>query len=341
MSTPILALSRSLDASVETLKTIGPTNAGRLAKLGIRTVRDLLLTLPFGWESYESAQIDTLVPGRQASVVGTVLSIKQVTTRFRKMQLTEATIGDEAGTEMRVVWFKNPWIVKNLRTGDRVALAGQVKSSRYGGGPEMTNPHYERLDADVEGQPKRVGGLMPKYHLVDKLTSRKIAGWVEAVLPLADRLEDLLPPDVRERNSLLSVVDAVRLGHKPTTDAEYWQARRRMAFAELLELQTAFALMRAKIAAEPATPIPFRPEVGDAFKAGLGFVLTDAQRRSTRVNERTPHRRNEPGETHQHHRIDRRERQARHAVRRCVHAGVGVETFPVPDDVEVHQPDRE
>ncbi|TMF52656.1 MAG: hypothetical protein E6I21_04195, partial [Chloroflexi bacterium] len=249
MSTPILALSRSLDASVETLKTIGPTNAGRLAKLGIRTVRDLLLTLPFGWESYESAQIDTLVPGRQASVVGTVLSIKQVTTRFRKMQLTEATIGDEAGTEMRVVWFKNPWIVKNLRTGDRVALAGQVKSSRYGGGPEMTNPHYERLDADVEGQPKRVGGLMPKYHLVDKLTSRKIAGWVEAVLPLADRLEDLLPPDVRERNSLLSVVDAVRLGHKPTTDAEYWQARRRMAFAELLELQTAFALMRAKIAA--------------------------------------------------------------------------------------------
>ena len=282
MSTPILALSRSLDASVETLKTIGPTNAGRLAKLGIRTVRDLLLTLPFGWESYESAQIDTLVPGRQASVVGTVLSIKQVTTRFRKMQLTEATIGDEAGTEMRVVWFKNPWIVKNLRTGDRVALAGQVKSSRYGGGPEMTNPHYERLDADVEGQPKRVGGLMPKYHLVDKLTSRKIAGWVEAVLPLADRLEDLLPPDVRERNSLLSVVDAVRLGHKPTTDAEYWQARRRMAFAELLELQTAFALMRAKIAAEPATPIPFRPEVGDAFKAGLGFALTEAQRRSTR-----------------------------------------------------------
>jgi len=282
LSTPILALSRSLDASVETLKTIGPTNAGRLAKLGIRTVRDLLLTLPFGWESYESAQIDTLVPGRHASVVGTVLSIKQVTTKFRKMQLTEATVGDEAGTEMRVVWFKNPWIVKNLRTGDRVALAGQVKSSRYGGGPEMTNPHYERLDADVEGQPKRVGGLMPKYHLVDKLTSRKIAGWVEAVLPLADRLEDLLAPEVRERNNLLSVVDAVRLGHKPTTDAEYLQARRRMAFAELLELQTAFALMRAKIAAEPATPIPFRPEVGDAFKAGLGFALTEAQRRSTR-----------------------------------------------------------
>src|SRR5437588_3309693 len=55
-----------------------------------------------------------------------------------------------------------------------------------------------------------------------------------------------------------------------------------MAFAELLELQAAFALMRARIAAEPATPIPFQPEVGDAFKAGLGFALTEAQRRATR-----------------------------------------------------------
>src|SRR2546425_5765661 len=162
-------------------------NAARLAKLGIRTVRDLLLTLPFGWESYESAQIDALVPGRQASVVGTVLSIKQVTTRFRKMQLTEALVGDEAGTEMRVVWFKNPYIVKNLREGDRVALAGQVKSGRYGGGPEMTNPHYERLDADVDGQPKRVGGRRPKYHLLDQRPSRKIAGWVAAGLPRAGR----------------------------------------------------------------------------------------------------------------------------------------------------------
>ncbi len=206
---------------------IGPTNAARLAKLGIR-------------------------------------------------------IGDEAGTEMRVVWFNNPYVLKNLQAGDRVALAGLVKGARYSDAPEMTNPHYERLDGDLEAQPKRVGGLMPKYHLVDKLTSRKIAGWVEAVLPLADRLEDLLPPEVRERNKLLTVVDAVRQGHKPESDGEYWQARRRMAFAELLELQAAFALMRARVAAEPATPIPFQPEVGDAFKAGLGFALTEAQRRATR-----------------------------------------------------------
>src|SRR5258708_14952784 len=54
-----------------------------------------------------------------------------------------------------------------------------------------------------------------------------------------------------------------------------------MAFAELFELQTAFALMRANIAAEPATPIPYKQEVIDAFKSGVGFELTKAQRKST------------------------------------------------------------
>jgi ATP-dependent DNA helicase RecG len=276
----ILVLPRTLDAPVETLKGIGKANAERLQKLDIRTVRDLLLALPFGWEAYTPASIAGLEPGTQASVVGTVVSIKSIFTRVRKMKLTEATVRDDAGAEMRVVWFNNPWVLKNLHEGDRVALAGMVKGSRFRGEPEMQSPHYERLEADLDAQPKRVGGMMPKYHLVDGLTSRRIAGWVETVLPLADRLEDVLPPDVCERHHLLSVGEAVRQGHKPETDAEYAQARRRMAFVELLELQAAFAMMRARIAAEPAIPIPYRQEVIDAFKAGLGFELTHAQKKA-------------------------------------------------------------
>jgi len=278
---PILGLSRGLDAPVDILKNLGPTNAARFEKLGIRTVRDLLLALPFGWEEYTPAPIAALQPGKQASVVGTVLSIKSVLTRVRRMKLTEATIQDDAGAEMRVVWFNNPYVLKNLHRGNRVALAGMVKGSRYGERPEMQSPHYERLEADVEAQPKRVGAMMPKYHLVDGLTSRKIAGWVEEVLPLADKLEDVLPAEVRERHHLLGVAEAVRQGHKPESEAAYQQASRRMAFVELLELQAAFAMMRANVAAEPAIPIPYKQEVIDAFKAGLGFELTRAQKKAT------------------------------------------------------------
>jgi ATP-dependent DNA helicase RecG len=280
LSTPVLSLHRSLDASVDVLDGIGKTNAARLERLGIRTVRDLLLTLPFGWQAYEAAEISGLEAGKPASIVGTVISIKAMTTRIKHMKLTEATIQDDAGEEIRVVWFNNPWVLKNLHQGDRVALAGMVKGSRYGN--QLQSPQYERLEGDLTAQPKRVGGMMPKYHLVDGLSSRRIAGWVEAVLPLAPGLEDVLPADVRERHRLLGIADAVRQGHAPETEADYWKARRRMAFVELLELQMAFALLRARIAAEPATPIPYKREVGDAFKAGLGFELTEAQRRATR-----------------------------------------------------------
>jgi ATP-dependent DNA helicase RecG len=213
-------------------------------------------------------------------VVGTVASIAPKVTKFKRMKLTEATIRDDTGASMRVVWFNQPFIARQLHKGDRVAVAGQVKTG-YGGTFEMQNPHHEKIEHGDGGEPSRVGGLMPKYHLVDGLTSKKMARWVESALPVAGRLEDLLPEVIRERHRLLPVADAVRLGHRPETQEQWREARRRMAFAELFELQAAFALMRATMAAEPATPIPYTQEVIDAFKAGLGFELTRAQRRST------------------------------------------------------------
>ena len=278
---PILALPRALDASVDTLKDVGPANAKKLARVGVKTVRDLLLTLPFGWETYTETPIARLAPGAQASVVGTIVEIKQVYTHRRRIRLVEATVNDDSGVQLRVVWFHSPFILRQLHPGDRVAFAGVVEKSRYLGRPGMINPRHEILVAQADG-PKRVGGMTPKYHVVEGLTSRKIAEWVEQVLPLADHLEELLPAEVRERHRLLDIADAVRRGHKPATESDFIAARKRMTFAGLFELQAAFAMMRASIAAEPATPIPFRQDVGDAFKAGLGFELTGAQRRATR-----------------------------------------------------------
>ncbi len=143
----------------------------------------------------------------------------------------------------------------------------------------MQNPHHEVIGE--AGGPERIGGLMPKYHLTEGLTSRKVAGWVETVLPLAGGLEDVIPPAVRSRHRLLPVAEAVRRGHKPETENDSTEARRRMVFAELLELQAAFLLSRRRLAVESATPIPYRQEGIDAYKAGLGFDLTRAQRRST------------------------------------------------------------
>jgi ATP-dependent DNA helicase RecG len=275
---PIVVLPNTLDAPVTALPKVKAPDGPRLAKLGVRSIRDLLLTLPFDWETYGApAAVAGLVDGRQATVVGTVHSINAKQSLRRRIRLTEATIRDDDGAPLRLVWFNQPFVAKQLQRGNRVAVAGTVRTARYGGWLQMQNPHFEVLEDRDDVKPVRVGGLMPKYHLVAGLSSRKIAGWVESALPLADRVEDVVPDEVRQRHGLMGVADAIRLGHRPDNDQDFADATRRMAFAEL---QAAFALMRRSIAAEPATPIPYRQEVIDAFKAGVGFELTNAQRRA-------------------------------------------------------------
>ena len=280
---PLVFLPHNLDASVDKLPDVGPTNAKRLSKLGIESIRDLLLTLPFGWQTYgDPADVAGLRDGQQATVVGVITQISAKQSLRRRMRLTEATIRDDRGASLRLVWFNQQFVARQLSKGDRIAVAGVAKTGRYADGLQMQNPYYEKLNAEEDAQPTKVGGMMPKYHLVDGLTSRKVARWVASALPLADQLEDLVPEDIRERHRLLGIAEAVRRGHKPETDADFREATRRMDFAELFELQTAFALMRSRMAAEPAPPIPFRQAIGDAFKVGLGFELTNAQRRACR-----------------------------------------------------------
>ena len=274
------ASSLRLDSPVTGLPRATATDVRRLHRIGLRTVRDLLLNLPFGWESFGApTPIAGLVVGVQATVVVSVVDIAARRTRLKGMLLTEAVVADDGGSRMKVLWFNQPYLAGQLRAGDRLALAGTVRGSRYGRGVEMQNPHHERI-GDGEG-PRRVGGLMPKYHVTEKLSSARVARWVEAVLPLADELEDEIPEVTRRRHHLLTLAEAVRQGHRPASEADWQAARHRMGFAELLELQAAFLMGRRRIALERATPIPYRQEVIDAFKAGLGFQLTGAQRRAT------------------------------------------------------------
>lgn len=273
-------LRGTVDAPVVTVKGVTAASAERLRQLGIETVADLLLTLPYGWEAYgDPTPIAKLQSETQATVVGTVSEIGARVTRFKKMSLTEATIADGSGVEMRLVWFNQPFVAKNVNEGDRIAVAGNVRRGRYGL-LEMSNPHYERLDGAEGARPTRVGGLMPKYHLVAGLTNKRMADWVGKALPFADQLQDVLPDDVRARYGLLGVADSVRKGHQPESDDDYRKARHRMSFAEVFELQVGFALIRARLAGEPATPIPYQQEVIDTFKSGLGFELTRAQKKA-------------------------------------------------------------
>lgn len=268
-----------LDSPVRDLPYCTGAQARGLERLGIRSVRDLLLFLPFGWHEFgEAVPVAQLRVGQAATVAGTVVAVEAGITRRRNWKLTEAVVRDEQGSAIRVVWFNQPYLARELKVGDRVVLAGTVRASRGGRGLVMHNPQHEVVGRGRQGW---VGALMPKYHLTKELSVRRVASWVALALPLADQLDDVVPPPTRERHRLLSVAEAVRRGHRPHSENDWLEAKRRMAFAELLEFQAAFWLARRRLDRERATPVPYRQEVIERFKAGLQFRLTLSQRRAT------------------------------------------------------------
>ena len=272
----------TLDSAVTDLPRVSRVDARRLERIGVRTVRDLLLRLPFGWESYgEAVPVRRLRVETHATVVGTISGISARRSPRRGMELTEVMLADDDGSPLKVVWFNMPYLARQFRRGDRLAVAGKVRTSRYSRTLEMQNPHHELVArGGPDDGPRRIGGLMPKYRLTEGLQSRRVASWVELVLGLAEGLEDVVPADVRERQHLLPIAEAIRKGHQPATSEEWQRARHRMVFAESLEMQVAFLLERRARAAEPATPVPYSQEVIDAFKRGLPFELTQAQKRA-------------------------------------------------------------
>ena len=159
---PLVFLPHNLEAPVAQLPDIGVKNEKLLHKLGIKQIRDLLLTLPFGWDTFGGpADVQQLRDGQMATIVGVISSISAKQSLRRRIRLTEATLRDDAGAALRLVWFNQQFVARQLHKGDRVAVAGTVKSSRYAGDLQMQNPHYERLDSMEEIQPARVGGMMP------------------------------------------------------------------------------------------------------------------------------------------------------------------------------------
>src|SRR5256885_2617830 len=170
MPSPIAA--RSLSSPVASLSKVKPADAKRLSKLGIEPIRDLLLTLPFDWEMYGAPRrIADLGDGESATVVGKISSSASQITYRKRVRLTQATLTDDHGDVMRVVWFNQPYLASRLPAGARVALAGHVKSGPRG--LEMRNPHYEPLQSQGDAGARRIGGLMAQNPLGARLPPQR------------------------------------------------------------------------------------------------------------------------------------------------------------------------
>ncbi|CAB4890238.1 unannotated protein [freshwater metagenome] len=270
-----ITLRELQDIPVERLKGVGDKKQAALKEVGVSSVLDLLTTYPRRFvDRTDEARISDLVPGQEALVLVTVRSVTKRTMRNRRT-MVEAKVGDGSGS-MHVVFFNQPWRERQLREGLQVALFG--KAELFRGGQQMTNPIVDLIG-------DRTGKIVPIYPQSEKaqLSTWEIAGWVENALERCALrgFEDPVPFEVRRELGLIDRGRAMRQIHMPQTMGEKEQARRRLAFDELLRVQMVLVMRKRAFEREQrGIRHDMSGDLVRRFHAALPYPLTGAQSRA-------------------------------------------------------------
>jgi ATP-dependent DNA helicase RecG len=199
--------------------------------------------------------------------------------RWRK--LTTASLVDDAGSRIRVVWFNLPGYAR-FAAGERVVLSGRAIVGP-GGALEIAHPEIHRLGS---GAPPPI---RPVYSLPPEVSQRLFSSLVAEGL---DRLRDgdvpglpaSLPDELRASAGITGLTEALRYLHQPPQDADMGRleagdtaAHRALAFDEMFAFQLALCRERARGKRRAGASLGGRSALTAKFLAGLPFRPTRSQ----------------------------------------------------------------
>ncbi|MDO9509802.1 MAG: ATP-dependent DNA helicase RecG, partial [Candidatus Magasanikbacteria bacterium] len=243
-----------------------------LKRLNIKNIGDLLSYFPFRYEDYRQLyKISELKSGMTATVLARVEFINSKRSRRRGKNITEAMFSDDSGS-LRAVWFNQPFIAKNLQTGDQIYLSGKISDDMFG--VKMNSPYYEK-NKNIQTHTAR---MVPMYPLTHGITQKQMRFLIEQVLPVTEKIKDWIPEKVLEKFDLVPLKDSLQGIHFPKDDVDLKQSTDRLKFDELFLLQLKSEITRTKRTSEKAPKINFFETEIKSFVSSLPYKLTDTQR---------------------------------------------------------------
>ena len=270
-----------LDTPVQFLKGIGERRAEALARLGIRTARDLLWHLPHRYIDASSlTPLAKAEVGQEVACVGRVVAKGVLPTR-RGLRIFHAVLRDASGL-LECVWPGQPFLDRTIVVGQTLLVSGPI---RFYHGRQMAPREFVVL-ADAEGEPDPLiaGKVLPVYPATEGLSHKIIRSLIDRHLDQLIALsEDVLPGSVRQGLGLPTLPDALRAVHRPSSLEEAELGRRRMAFDELLDLQ--LMLIRARAVAKrhrSGVAFTVKRDLTTRLKERLPWELTGDQQRAIR-----------------------------------------------------------
>jgi ATP-dependent DNA helicase RecG len=255
------------ESPVSTLAGVGPALEQKLAKLGLRRVRDLLEHRPHRYEvAVPERRIADLLAEEETAIAGEVRSVSVRRPR-RNLAIVQARVTD-GSEEITAVWFNQAWLAERLQPGTRVRLRGQLKRNGF-----------QVRSYDLNGV-AATADFAPVYPASEEVTPQRLRSLVERALPHARDLPDPLPADLKVAEGLPLRADALWALHRPRSLDEGETGRRRLAFDELLVLQVGLAQARSGREAAVAPGLGEPGELTARYRRLLPFELTPDQERA-------------------------------------------------------------
>lgn len=273
--------TESNNTPVTAVKGVGEKLAEKLARLGIVSVQDLLLHLPYRYEDRTRIEaIGAVRPGQRVAIVG---RIDHTDIAYGRRRSLVSRVSDGTGwINLRLFYF-NRAQQNNLQRGSWLTCFGEV---RYGhNGFEMVHPEYRVSQQKPTHDPD--GKLTPVYPAtegVSQLILRRITG--NAIDSHAAGLTELIPDEYLDASEMPTLCSAVVDLHRPDAgdklpdlESGGTPAQRRLSMEELLAHHLGFLTLRERRRKLVAPELVGRQAALDRLVPVLGFEPTRAQRR--------------------------------------------------------------
>ena len=243
----------------------------KFEKLGILTIRDLLLCYPRKYIDYTQPYTVVSAPYDVECCVRATVLQKEPARRVKGGRVMNRVLAADDSGILALSWFNAPYAADKLEVGETYYFEGRIGGALTR--RELLHP-LVRTEAQVADCP-----FVAVYPGTDGLPASRHASCAHAALAFADQLVDPLPPELLTRYRMPAKAQAVRGIHAPKNADDLAAARRRLIFEELYLLQIGIFLLRSH--GRRKTSAPMHPLDLGPFWRSLPYPPTGAQKRST------------------------------------------------------------
>ncbi|ROT47145.1 ATP-dependent DNA helicase RecG [Candidatus Cardinium hertigii] len=255
-------------------------------ELGISTYEDLLKHYPFRYEdrskrSTIAALHPTISGAHGVQLEGYIKKLQKIEKGKKRLI---ALFEDETG-QIELIWFQNfSWVIKKIQPHLRYRIWGKpiFLSSGYN---QLVHPE---ITAVISHQHKKPCQL-PLYHSTERLRknqldAKAIFTWQKKLLDqVGGDIKETLPAYLLTHYKLISLQEAFKNIHLPSSQQMLKQAQRRLKFEELFYIQLKFLkIKQRRMEKQASKAFQDLALLHTFYHNHLPFNLTNGQKKSIR-----------------------------------------------------------